>query len=250
MIKTKENLVGRTFERLTVIEQAEDYIDPSGKHYARWLCECSCQERNKIVVVGKSLKSGLTKSCGCLRKEMASKSGSSNIEINSVDFDSEEYAIGYTLKGEPFWFDKEDYVKIKNYCWFYDKKGYVTATEKKTKKTIFLHVLVMSPVSDGMIVDHKKHPPRNEKKMDNRKCNLEVKTQSQNMMNMSLPSNNTSGVKGVSWSKAEQKWKAYIGINNTRLHLGTFTCKNDAIVARKQAEEKYFGKYNYDVNNN
>lgn len=168
---------------------------------------------------------------------------------NQIDFDSEDYAIGYTLKGEPFWFDKEDYDKIKDYCWFYDKKGYVTATEKKTKKTIFLHVLIMSPVPLNMVVDHKKHPPRNEHKYDNRKLNLEIKTQSQNMMNASLSSNNTSGVKGVSWSNNEQKWKARICINNKQIHLGTFANKEDAILARKNAEEKYFGRYNYDTYN-
>lgn len=33
------------------------------------------------------------------------------------------------------------------------------------------------------------------------------------------------------------------------IHLGTFTDKEDAIVARKNAELKYFGKYRYDANN-
>ena len=54
---------------------------------------------------------------------------------------------------------------------------------------------------------------------------------------------------GVSWSKLEQKWKAYIKINQQMIHLGTFTDKEDAIVARKNAELKYFGKYRYDANN-
>ena len=37
MVKTKENLVGQKFGRLTVIKQADDYINPNGAHYARWL---------------------------------------------------------------------------------------------------------------------------------------------------------------------------------------------------------------------
>jgi hypothetical protein len=256
MVNVKEDMTGWAMaehgvpdSRLTIIKQIDDYIEKGGKHRDRWLCECSCQEKNKIKVIGKHLRNGLVKSCGCLKKEKASINGSNNVKNNPVDFNSEDYAIGYTLKGEPFWFDKEDYDKIKDYCWFYDKKGYVTATEKKTKKTIFLHVLIMSPVPNGMIVDHKQHPPRNGHKKDNRKENLEIKTQSQNMMNASLSSNNTSGVKGVSWSNKEQRWKVRIGINNKQIYIGTFINKQDAIDARKKAEEKYFGKYNYDVYN-
>lgn len=31
MIKTKDNLVGQTFSRLTVLERAEDHVQPSGQ---------------------------------------------------------------------------------------------------------------------------------------------------------------------------------------------------------------------------
>jgi hypothetical protein len=249
MIKTKENLVGQTFERLTVIKQTEDYIDKNGKHYARWLCKCSCGNPNLISVVGKDLKNGHTKSCGCIKLERTSQMGKSRNKFNPVDLDSAEYGIGYTFKNEEFWFDKEDYDLIKNYCWYYDQKGYVVARGKDGKNAIFLHVLVMSPIPDGMVVDHKRHPPRNEKKIDNRKSNLEIKTASQNNINCSLYSNNTSGIKGVSWNKRQQKWVANIQVNKKRISLGYFADKSDAIIARKQAEEKYFGKYSYDANN-
>lgn len=42
MVKVKKDLTGQKFGRLTVIEQAEDYIDSKGKHYAKWLCKCEC----------------------------------------------------------------------------------------------------------------------------------------------------------------------------------------------------------------
>ena len=38
MVKVKEDLVGQIFGRLTVIEQAEDYISPQGKHCAQYRC--------------------------------------------------------------------------------------------------------------------------------------------------------------------------------------------------------------------
>ena len=162
---------------------------------------------------------------------------------------SGEYGIGYTLKGEPFWFDLEDYDLIKDYCWHYTQKGYLEATNTETRKAIKLHRLIMGVINPKVQVDHKKHPTIYEHKIDNRKSNLEIVNQSQNSMNRSLAKNNTSGIVGVSWSKLEQKWKAYIKINQQMIHLGTFTDKEDAIVARKNAELKHFGEYRYDANN-
>lgn len=249
MVKVKEDLTGKIFERLTVIKQIDDYMDKNGKHHAQWLCKCSCGNPNLIKVIGKSLRDGHTRSCGYLKLERTSKMGKSRNKINPVDLDSKDYGIGYTFKGEEFWFDKEDYPLIKDYCWFYDAKGYVVARGKGNIQVVFLHLLVMSPVPNGMIVDHKRHPPRNEHKIDNRKSNLEIKTISQNNINSSMYSNNTSGIKGVSWHKRIQKWGAYIQINKKYIHLGYFIDKQDAINARKQAEEQYFGKYSYDANN-
>lgn len=74
-----KDLTGMTFDRLTVICRAEDYVSPQGNHMVQWLCRCSCGNPNEIIVVGNSLKRGLTKSCGCLQKEIASKIGSKTI---------------------------------------------------------------------------------------------------------------------------------------------------------------------------
>ena len=49
---------------------------------------------------------------------------------------SGEYGIGYTLKGEEFYFDLEDYDKIKDYCWHINKK-YV-CTKYKNNRIMFL----------------------------------------------------------------------------------------------------------------
>ena len=49
---------------------------------------------------------------------------------------SGEYGIGYTLKGEPFWFDLEDYDLIKDYCWHYTQKNKIETTNVETRKEI------------------------------------------------------------------------------------------------------------------
>ena len=66
MVKVKNNLIGMVFGMLTVKEQAEDYVKPkSGKHEAQWLCECSCEEHNTVIVLDSNLKKkNGTRSCG------------------------------------------------------------------------------------------------------------------------------------------------------------------------------------------
>jgi hypothetical protein len=63
------DLIGQKFGRLIVLEQA-------GKdkwRNSRWLCQCDCKQSK--IVSGNNLKSGATKSCGCLHKEMMTKHG-------------------------------------------------------------------------------------------------------------------------------------------------------------------------------
>ena len=64
-----------------------------------------------------------------------------------------------------------------------------------------------------------------------------------NARNRVTPSNSTSGIKGVSWRKRNQKWRAYITVNHKRIELGEYENKEDAITARQKAEEKYFGDW-------
>lgn len=60
------DLTGQRFERLTVLGIA-DIPDLSKYKSVHWRCQCDCGE--VVVVRGNNLKSGLTKSCGCLRVE-------------------------------------------------------------------------------------------------------------------------------------------------------------------------------------
>lgn len=68
-----EDLTGRRYGRYTVIGRAESYISKSGTYQTRWLCRCDCG--NERIVFAQALKSGHSKSCGCLQKETATKHG-------------------------------------------------------------------------------------------------------------------------------------------------------------------------------
>ena len=80
-------------------------------------------------------------------------------------------------------------------------------------------------------------------KLNNHISNLRYASSTENNQNRSIGFNNTSGIVGVSFHKASQKWTAQIFVNGLKKHLGSFDDKNDAITARQEAEMTYFGEY-------
>lgn len=72
------DLTGLQFDRLKVIERSNDHIQKNGRRRIMWKCQCTCG--NSTIVYGDNLKKGVSKSCGCLRKEVASKRRSSHHE--------------------------------------------------------------------------------------------------------------------------------------------------------------------------
>lgn len=170
--------------------------------------------------------------------------------------DMGDYYIGYTKKNQEFFIDKKDYDLIYQYCWHRHGDGYLRTcygykyAEDGSKKNnyILMHDLIMLGIDktknnpQRLEVDHIDGNPNN-----NRRSNLRITTHSNNMKNIKLYSSNTSGTKGVHWSKLENKWKAYIRCNNVVRHLGTFVNKDDAINARRKAEEELFADYSRKV---
>ena len=78
---------------------------------------------------------------------------------------------------------------------------------------------------------------------DNRIGNLRKVTMSQNSFNSRISTRNSSGIKGVSWSKASQKWQGYVGFEGTRHHVGFFDNLVDADAAVRTARELLHGQY-------
>lgn len=83
-------------------------------------------------------------------------------------------------------------------------------------------------------IDHE-----NQSGSGNRWNNLREATQDENMKNLPMFRNNTSGVTGVSWYRPRGEWVAHIRTGGKRYHLGYFTSKDAAIAARKAAEIEY-----------
>lgn len=222
------DLTGEAYGNLKVLRK-----DKSKKR-TYWICECNCG--NKISVRQDNLKSGRIISCGCYHKNIASKK-SKNKKYNNYKIDSNVTYI-YTHGNKAIIIDKEDFDKVKDYCWSESSNGYAQARTIEDS-IILMHRLIMNP-SDNELIDHENHNT-----LDNRKENLRICTQDKNMANQKTSKANTSGYKGVYWSKEKGKWYSKIGYKNKNIHLGYFSNIDDAIKAREEAEIKYFGKYRY-----
>lgn len=64
-----KDLTGERFGRLVVVER----VGSNKQHRATWKCVCDCGA--VATVVGSSLLSGCTKSCGCLHNEISAENG-------------------------------------------------------------------------------------------------------------------------------------------------------------------------------
>jgi hypothetical protein len=104
-------------------------------------------------------------------------------------------------------------------------------------RSVYLHRVIMGD-PNGLQIDHKDGDGLN-----NRRYNLRVATKFQNMHNMRISRRNTSGFKGVSWDAAACKWRAWIGLNRKRKHLGVFDSPEEAHAAYCRASEKYHGEF-------
>ena len=82
-------------------------------------------------------------------------------------------------------------------------------------------------------VDHINHDG-----CDNRIENLREVTAKEQAMNTRLSKLNTSGVKGVSFLKDRNKWRASANIDGKKTNLGTFATMNEAVAARLKVEKR------------
>lgn len=73
---------------------------------------------------------------------------------------------------------------------------------------------------------------------DNRITNLNDGSTTDNMLNQRRYKNNKSGMGGVAWHSRDKKWAVYANIGGKRRSLGYFLHKDDAIAARRKANNE------------
>ena len=87
-----KDLIGQTFNKLTVIERAGS--DKRGE--ALWNCQCECG--NQIIVLGSNLRTGHTTSCGCERRSRGELAVAKLLTENNIVFEQEKVMFKYANK--------------------------------------------------------------------------------------------------------------------------------------------------------
>ena len=131
--------------------------------------------------------------------------------------------------------DETHFDELAKYNWCICSTGYVVATINR--KGVLMTRMIMKP-SKGKVVNH-----INGNKLINTESNLRICTYSENNYNIGLRADNSSGHKGVSWYKKENKWRVTITKDGKQYRIGCFDNLEDAIEASKKARLEYHGEY-------
>ncbi len=117
------------------------------------------------------------------------------------------------------------------------KTVYVRKTLNSQKRLLSLHRFLMNP-PEGVQVDH-----INGNGLDNRRANLRLASCSENNRNRGTSRNNTSGIKGVRWNKARQKWQACLDAKDLPRYWGLFDTKEEAAEVIQSVRARLFGEF-------
>lgn len=192
----------------------------------------------QYLVVGKApLVRGINVPAGCLSNTGESSKG------RFVFPEGITMTISIPLThGKQALVDDKDYPLVSRFKWFFSERGRIRANIPKHLRnefgcsTIDIARLIMSPPKD-MVIDH-----INGDVLDNRRCNLRVCTQSQNLMNRRA-TGGYSKYKGVTWSKDAKKWQASLKYQGKNYFLGHYDNEKKAALAYDAKAREIFGEY-------
>lgn len=133
--------------------------------------------------------------------------------------------------------DEEDFDQLTKHRWNLSKAGYVQTMIRR--KTFFMSRYVKFEIQkeeivDGCVVDHV-----NRNKLDNRRCNLQIVTQKENLNNKTKKKGASSRFYGV--TKCGNKFRSIYYTNGMEKHIGRF---DDELVAAR-----YYDRALLDNNN-
>lgn len=132
--------------------------------------------------------------------------------------------------------DKKDVDKVKGYKWCLGNHGYAQTT--RSGKHIKLHRIILDLTDPLIEGDHKSGD-----RLDNRRDNLRVCNRCQNTQNARLRRDNTSGAKGVYWSKDSQKWGGKVRVSGRYYFIGYFDDLEEATKAVNQSRLRLHGEF-------
>lgn len=228
-------MVGLNFGRWVVICSA-----PSTAAGAMWLCRCECgTERN---VLGKKLRNGHSKSCGCLRADVILanlKHPSDPAPCGPLTQQRLKEVLHYDqLTGDWHW--------LKRLAWRVDigmpagsinAIGYrqigVDGTVYLAHRLAWFYMTGRWPLNE---IDHRD--------LNKSNCsweNLRLADHSENASNVIKRANNSSGFKGV-WGR-RGCWTAELKSKGKKIYLGQFETPEEASAAYEAAAKRTFGEF-------
>lgn len=198
---TSQDLTGRRFGRLVALEKMKE----PGKAKYKVRCDCG---REKIVLAD-NLKRGMTASCGKSYRE------------------TKEFAMARVKNITGKRFGKLVVMKELG-----DRKVLCQCDCGKEKVVNKGHLVNGDIKSCGCIMS-------NQAKKNQAKYYADG-TYISAIKSTKATSRSNSGVRGVCWHKGKGKWRASIGFKGKSYELGLFDDIQDAIKARKEAEDRFY----------
>lgn len=137
--------------------------------------------------------------------------------------------------------EKYPYSKNKKIKWFlksergttYALRNVRISCDKWSRQR--MHRLILGLTNPKILVDH-----INGNGLDNRKSNLRICTNQQNLLNRGAQRGGTSIYKGVCARGGKNKWTAQITFNRKSIYLGSFKTEKEAALAYNKAAKKLF----------
>lgn len=233
----KVDLLGKKIGKLLVVEKLGKRLNRGGQE---WLCHCDCGRDDYVATTSSLNKKVGVRSCGCYSKEVRLKNLNSQ---EKEDLTGRKIGLLLIVKevtsAEPgrHWLcicecGNEEYVTSTSHlnrecevksCGCYGKDLVKELSKKYTRNAT-----------------KEMYQEASKKIKETMKANNELveNTRISSISNKKLRSDNKSGCTGVTFK--DNKWVARISVSGVEHYLGSFVTKEEAIVARKDGEEKYF----------
>ena len=197
----KINMIGKKFDKLTVIKEISPHVYPSGETRRKFECLCDCGNTTDITI--NNLRTGKTHSCGCWRKEVSSKL------LKTHGLTSHNLHNVWALMKTRCYNEKSDRYKD------YGARGIVLCTEWKDDFLAFYKWAISNGWSQGLFID----------RIDNddiySPINCRFVNYGESARNTRLiRANNKSGYRGV--CQKSNRWNAEITQDKKRYHVGYF----------------------------
>ncbi len=206
------HLENQQFGLLRVIERSTQK-DSQGRCYL-WRCHCVCGK--EVLVSGTQLRQKVVQSCGCLQAKSRFKDITGHIygRLKAIAPTGEicnhssvwrcECSCGNIIE-----------TTMKSLLWGRKRSCGCLARETKARQALAMQA----------------------------KCGRVDGTNISRIRSKKVPVNNSTGVKGVSWHRAEKRYVARIGFKGQKYHLGYGDTIDQAAALRKQAEDTLYAPY-------